>query len=734
VSALGWALILALGAVLALAALAFALWRADRGGAADGRRLAEHSLPMALTDVAGRVQYANSAMAREVESPAPTLDSLLARHTGAALGSTIYRLARMAREIGIALAPLPPGADAHPDYLLASWVGGDRLYWTLLPRARIGEVVCAAPDAAYELAPFAQLRIDADGRVAPNAAFDASFGPDPTPVLAALPEPEAMSGGRVALPLASGGTAIHRAFAFTVPGAPEIRDIFLFPVDTDTEPDDTCAQMLEGAPVALAEFSPAGELLWRNALAGEMLGPEAAPGAPLERIVEPLAQPLERLIAEAGSGSGRARGEMVRLRGSETFLQMALSRARIEGRDILLTVLHDASALRQLEDQFVQSQKMEAIGKLAGGVAHDLNNVLTAISGHCDLLLMGKDASHPDCSDLLQISQNANRAAGLVRQLLAFSRKQRLTPERLNLLDVISDTRFLLDRLVGERVQIELDSEAGLWPVRADQQQLEQALMNLVVNARDAMDGQGRITIATGNRHHPCETAIGSAVVAPGDYVEISVGDSGPGIDPAVIDRVFEPFFTTKAKGEGTGLGLSTVYGIVKQSGGYITVENQASGGARFSILLPRSAEEPAAGSERGEAPLRRDLSGSAEVLLVEDEDPVRAFAARALALRGHRVTEAATAEEAMEMLGNPDFPVNVLISDVVMPGMDGPAFAVEARKLRPDLQIIFVSGYAEDSFRKNLGDTDFRFLAKPFSLEELTAKVKEALADRPAA
>jgi two-component system cell cycle sensor histidine kinase/response regulator CckA len=400
----------------------------------------------------------------------------------------------------------------------------------------------------------------------------------------------------------------------------------------------------------------------------------------------------------------------------------------------MMAVLTDASELRMLEDKFAQSQKMEAVGKLAGGVAHDFNNVLTAISGNCDLLLLRKDASHPDFNDLTQIKQNSNRAVTLVRQLLAFSRKQTLQPKMLSVQDVVSDTLYLLDRLIGENITLSLDHGRDLGSVRADHQQLEQAIMNLVVNARDAMPDGGAIVIATKNCRLMEEEKHTGVSIPAGDYVKINVSDNGTGIDPAVMDKVFDPFFTTKAVGEGTGLGLSTVYGIVKQSGGYIYVENQPSGGASFTILLPRAYPSSAEISqgEEAEETAKPDLTGQGAVLLVEDEAPVRSFASRALKLRGYRVIEAESAEDAMVILSEGIEDVDVLVSDVVMPGMDGPTFAGKARELRPDLRVIFISGYAEDSFRRNLKDLEFEFLPKPFSLNELTAKVKSAIENRP--
>ena len=544
--------------------------------------------------------------------------------------------------------------------------------------------------------------------------------------------PEAAPGRlRALLPCRGGGAGLFDVcFLQAADAEAGAREMIFLPVQDAGEAPGSPAT-LDAVPVALMQFDFEGRLLWYNAAAHEMVGRDLEPGTALAELIEPLGRSIDALVAET-VGKRVGRREMVRLKDDpiDTFLQVSLTPVTLDGSPSLLAVFSDASELRQLEDKFVQSQKMEAVGKLAGGVAHDFNNVLTAISGHSDLLLLGKDALHPDYSDLMQIRQNAHRAAALVRQLLAFSRKQTLNPALLSVQDVVSDTQYLLNRLIGEKVTLTLDHGRDLGMVRADHQQLEQALMNLVVNARDALPDGGMVTIATRNVAIDEQRMTRGVEITPGEYVEISVVDNGPGIEPHLIDRVFDPFFTTKPVGEGTGLGLATVYGIVKQSGGFIFAENRKQGGARFRILLPR-AYAAAAEEERPAQPPRqdsRDLTGNGTVLLVEDEGPVRSFASRALRLRGYEVIEAASAEEAMELLSTTDIQADVLVSDVVMPGMDGPTFAVQARQLRPGLRIVFISGYAEDSFRRNLVDHDFLFLPKPFSLTDLTAKVKEAL------
>ncbi len=725
---------LAIGAAaagLGLAAGLFVCRRRERRGAAALAAVVDAARhPAALTRLSGAVERVNPAMLRAAGGTALWIDELLAGWVEGSGAPAIYRLARAARESGFAFARTRIAASGELRYLTVWSTGEGRLVWSLLAEDELPQSQGCLVASPYDGAPFAHMRRAGPEPALVNTTFARLFGRDPEPVLSTLPERGRSEGDRVLLTGRDGQIRVFRAFAGTDETGAE--ELFLFPVGREGFLRTGPSRVLELVPVALAQFETDGALLWSNSRARAILGERASPGTAFLDLFIPLGRPNAAFDPEALAVESPGRGQMFQLRGSETFLQITLTRAKLYERETLIAVLTDASQLRQLEDQFAQSQKMEAVGKLAGGVAHDFNNVLTAIIGHCDLLLLRKDASHPDYSDLMQITQNANRAAALVRQLLAFSREQTLNPEVLSIQDVVTDTHYLLNRLVGETVRISLDMAPALWDVRADHQQLEQVLMNLVVNARDAMEGVGQITVSVANRRLASGgPAFRSA--APGDYVEIAIADTGPGIDPQVLDRVFDPFFTTKPKGEGTGLGLSTVYGIVKQSGGFIQADNLPEGGAVFRILLPRA--EPAEPIARSETrPERRDLTGRGSVLLVEDEDPVRAFAARALELRGYVVAQAATAEEAMEILADREFAVDLLVSDVVMPGMDGPTFAAEARKMRPGLRLIFVSGYAEESFAKNLTETDFMFLPKPFTLNELTAKVKEALEDAPAA
>lgn len=403
---------------------------------------------------------------------------------------------------------------------------------------------------------------------------------------------------------------------------------------------------------------------------------------------------------------------------------------------------------KALENQMAQTQKMNAVGTLAGGIAHDFNNVLTAILLSADHLLLSARPADATFADLMEIKRNANRAAVLVRQLLAFSRKQTMRPTVLNLTDVIGDLRMLVDRMTGTNVKVEVDYGRDLWPVKTDLGQFEQVLLNLAVNARDAMPAGGIITLRTRNLPASEVAALGRRELPEEDFVMVEVSDQGTGIPPEIMDKIFEPFFTTKDVGKGTGLGLSMVYGIVKQSGGYIYPESEIGSGTTFRILLPRHVDIPEtqdedASAAQSAAPARSepvavpmpraepaDLTGdSAVVLLVEDEEAVRRGGKRMLETRGYTVHEAGSGIEALEIMDELDGAVDIVVSDVVMPEMDGPTLLRELRKTYPDLKFIFVSGYAEDAFARNLpADAKFGFLPKPFSLKQLAVAVREML------
>lgn len=491
--------------------------------------------------------------------------------------------------------------------------------------------------------------------------------------------------------------------------------------------------ILDDLPVALIRLSNDGTIVGVNGAARTLLGRTSLIGKNFSEEVEGLGRSMRVRVAEALKGNGIRTTEMGRFlrNGKEVFLQVSLMAMKFDNRDCLVVVLSDKTELKILEAQFVQSQKMQAVGQLAGGVAHDFNNLLTAINGHCDLLLLRHTSDDEDYGDLIQIRQNSNRAAALVRQLLAFSRKQTLRPKVLKLASTLAQLSQLLNRLLGEKVNLKIDIADDLNLVRVDERQLEQVIMNLVVNARDAMLDGGEVLISAFNTELLKPFERDRAIVPPGNYVCIKVKDTGTGIAPDNLAKIFEPFYTTKRVGEGTGLGLSTVYGIIKQTGGFVFVNSILAQGTDFIVYLPcydgdekRVNEETEAKSP---APLSAQQSG--RILLVEDEDPVRSFAARALRIRGYEVDEAESAEKALELLVLNGSQYDLYISDIIMPGKDGPTWVREALIQFPETKVIFMSGYAEEAFEdgkpeiKNAG-----FLQKPFSLSELSESVGQRL------
>ncbi|WP_442043767.1 ATP-binding protein [Pseudogemmobacter sp. W21_MBD1_M6] len=491
-------------------------------------------------------------------------------------------------------------------------------------------------------------------------------------------------------------------------------------------------QFFDELPVPMLKIAPDGKIRMANRLARALLDDPVAPETVLSDLVEGLGRSVADWLQDAAAGRGLNHPEVLRATRppSEVYLQVTLGRVIEDDQPMLVAVLVDATELKTLEAQFVQSQKMQAIGQLAGGVAHDFNNLLTAISGHCDLLMLRHDENDPEYGDLVQISQNSNRAASLVGQLLAFSRKQNLQPQVLDLRDTLADLTHLLNRLVGETVSLSLTHDPALLPIRADKRQLEQVLMNLVVNARDAMPAGGDIRIETETRRLVVPLARDRVVVPAGNYVLVTVTDQGTGIPPDQIPKIFEPFFTTKRQGEGTGLGLSTAYGIVKQSGGFIFVDSAIGTGSCFSLYFPVFDRpiEPVAKRAVTSVP-NMGTPQEGVVLLVEDEAPVRAFASRALRMRGYTVLEAENAEEALRTLEDKNLTVDLFVTDVIMPGLDGPSWVKKALMDRPGVKVVFVSGYAEESFADaQISIPNSVFLPKPFSLKDLTLTVQNQL------
>jgi two-component system cell cycle sensor histidine kinase/response regulator CckA len=489
------------------------------------------------------------------------------------------------------------------------------------------------------------------------------------------------------------------------------------------------------APVGVAYATGDGRIVDANpafakffgvsgALAGRSFG-ELVENADRTRVVE--------LIAQAAQGKHNVASAELRAAGIDERSAELFASPISGGRAILYLV--DVSEQKALETKFAQSQKMQAVGQLAGGVAHDFNNLLTVIIGNSEFLLMRHQAGDPSFKEINEIHQNALRAATLVGQLLAFSRKQTMQPKVLAVRDVVGELALMLRRLLREGVELKLEHGADVWPIHADEAQLSNALINLVVNARDAMPKGGTVTIRTANEVVTTAAALGTATMPAGDYVRIEVADTGTGIAREHLGKIFDPFFTTKPVGQGTGLGLATVYGIVKQTGGFIMVDSEIGKGTTFRIYLPRHRiDANAAVVAEPERAGPRDVTGQDTILLVEDEEAVRSFAARALKMRGYSVLEAAGGEEALEIVKTSKVPIHLLITDVVMPNMDGPTLVRAVKRIKPEMAVIFMSGYAEEAFRRNDEKAeDLHFLPKPFGLKQLAAKVKEVLSGAPA-
>jgi two-component system cell cycle sensor histidine kinase/response regulator CckA len=672
-----------------------------------------------VTDDAGRVRRANRAARERFQPARRALLADVLREVFASAEGILYRLHHKAQDAGAAVEDVTSHAEGYR--IFTRCLDRDLVLWRFeSERAAVG-------GAARGDMPL--MTLGRNGAILyMNAAARKLLGVRAKRLDDVLAD----------LPLRSGGVHYLKGAETNQRVLVQVSDIgagrlelILSPISDSNRDQDTMGSF-DGLPVPLLKVAREGAILRANPEARSLIG--LGPGEPghIADHMEGLGRAIGDWLQEAADGRGLHRSEFLRLTRAdrEVFVQVTLNRIVEKGETALVAVLNDATELKTLEAQFVQSQKMQAIGQLAGGVAHDFNNLLTAISGHCDLLLLRHDQGDPEYGDLQQINQNANRAAALVGQLLAFSRKQTMQPEVLDLRDTLSDLAHLLNRLVGERVRLTLRHDPVLPQVRGDRRQLEQVMMNLVVNARDAMPEGGEIVVETERRVLREPLRRDRAVVAPGTYVAVQVTDQGVGIPPDKLQKVFEPFFTTKRTGEGTGLGLSTVYGIVKQTGGFIFVDSVVGQGTCFTLMLPAHEARPEAEAPKPappRAPLPQKASGV--VLLVEDEAPVRAFAARALRLRGYTVIEAETAEDALATLEDEGLAVDIFVTDVVMPGMDGPTWVRKARKQRPDTRVVFVSGYAEDAFGEGSeAIPNSVFLPKPFSLSELTETVQRQL------
>jgi two-component system, cell cycle sensor histidine kinase and response regulator CckA len=508
-------------------------------------------------------------------------------------------------------------------------------------------------------------------------------------------------------------------------------------------------------PMAIATIDRDGGIVRTNALFARlfqaMIGADGRSRSIRSIVTERDWPALEAAIGEAAQGRGDIAPVDATLAGeAERFGRFYVTAVGEQERDQETAIVYalETTEQRALENKLVQQQKMESIGQLAAGLAHDFNNMLNAILLATDFLLNAHKPTDPSFQDIMEIRQSANRAASLVRHLLAFSRKQTLRPQVLDLGELLSDLSVVLRRLIGEKVDLKVVHGRDLWPVKADLLQFEQVITNLAVNARDAMPDGGRLQLRSANvSAQECERLQNKGMPAA-DYVMVEVTDTGMGIPEAIRDKIFVPFFTTKEVGKGTGLGLSTVYGIIKQTGGFVYFDSVKGKGTTFRIFLPRyvaSPQEvavalngdgrlPAASQEAAERARREasaDLTGEGTILLVEDEEALRALNARGLISRGYTVLQAGNGVEAIDVLEKSEGKIDLVVSDVVMPEMDGPTLLRELRIRNPELKIIFVSGYAEDAFQKHLpaDGQQFDFLAKPFTLKQLVAKVKETMA-----
>lgn len=501
--------------------------------------------------------------------------------------------------------------------------------------------------------------------------------------------------------------------------------------------------LLEQLPLGLAMTDRDGRLLFANPAFCRASGCDgrALPPYPSDLVVRQDKTAMADAVRRFGQGPASSGDIAIRLRNEpEEPVSLGLAGVRGLGEAAVLLSLADTTEETRLKRQVAQASKMQAVGQLAGGVAHDFNNVLTAIIGYCDLMLLRHTPGDSDYDDIQQIKANSNRAASLTRQLLAFSRQQTLQPAVLQLPDVISEVGQLLKRLLGAKITLRTHHDRELGAVRADPRQLEQVIINLAVNARDAIQSkfgehaQGTLTFSTRRVAARDIGRLESEIIPTGDYTALIAEDTGGGIPPEILSKIFEPFFTTKEQGKGTGLGLSTVYGIVKQSGGFIFADNAQNPdgtikGARFTIYLPvhHATEEELRAAAAGPEEVVRQWSGGGRILLVEDEDMVRAVAERALTRHGYTVVTASDGEEGVAAIRDGgDF--DLVVSDVVMPTMDGPAMAREIRQERPGMPVLFMSGYAEEQLRREINIEKMHFIAKPFGVQQIADKVAEVL------
>ena len=698
----------------------------------------------ALTNADGHLLLANETYRQRFEQMPP-----LKLGQGEEAGKALDAARTMACRDGAGCAGrIEAGAETLAVEVERVGASGDLLLWRFPtpsapdPLALASDQIAGAIGERFGNAGVMAALVDGEGRLlAANRAFTARALHEETaahkPRFTDLVEVGEEGEFRL-IAEGEGGRPMRAVHVPVNPAAPGGAGTFLLfdNADAMTLASSTHLQaLLDMLPIGLALVDRDGRFLTMNEAFRNAAGIEESVKLvyPGDLVVKEDKAAVADAVRRNARGPAMSGDLAVRL-GRSPAEPVALTIAGLRGLGdaAVLLLLKDNSEEAKLKRQIAQATKMQAVGQLAGGVAHDFNNILTAIIGHCDLMLLRHTPGDSDYDDIQQAKSNSNRAAGLTRQLLAFSRQQTLRPQVVQLPDVVSEVSHLLKRLLGETVKLVVKHGRNLGPVRADPGQLEQVIINLAVNARDAMaggaGGGGTLTIQTYPIRADQVAELGSEILPVADYAALSVTDTGSGIAPNVLGKVFEPFFTTKEVGKGTGLGLSTVYGIVKQSGGFIFADSTVGEGTRFVIYLPVHRLEPEAGKARKSAkPKESELWGSGTVLLVEDEPMVRTVAERALTRHGYTVITAENGEEALEILDRGEEFV-LLISDVVMPGMDGPTMVAEARKSRPDLPILFMSGYAEEQLRKSIDIDQVAFLPKPFSVQELAEAARRVL------
>jgi two-component system cell cycle sensor histidine kinase/response regulator CckA len=699
--------------------------------------------PVALTSGEGSLLLANAAYRERFGGTPPPLE--LAADDDAREGLTLARTMAWRDGAGC-VAGIETVSGPTPVEVERVGTQNDLLLWRFVKTAAPDPIAATVgrlrgqPGDLLGRAGIMAALIDPQGNViANNRLFEqralGGHAKAEPPRLNELVE-EAEGGGHFQL-TAEGETARPlRALLLPLdpPGPTDFGNFYLFD-SPDTLPMSSSSHLqalLDMLPIGLALVDGDGRFLTMNQAFHQAAGLKGTemPVYPGDLVVKEDKAAVADAVRRNARGPAMSGDIAVRLvRQPAEPVALTIAGLRGLGDAAVLLLLKDNSEEAKLKRQVAQATKMQVVGQLAGGVAHDFNNILTAIIGHCDLMLMRHTPGDIDYDDIQQIKSNSNRAAGLTRQLLAFSRQQTLRPQVLQLPDVVSEVSHLLKRLLGETVELVVKHGRNLGPIRADPGQLEQVIINLAVNARDAMLPEGgTLTIQTYSVKSDQVAELGSDILPIADYSALSVTDTGTGIAPSILGKIFEPFFTTKEVGKGTGLGLSTVYGIVKQSGGFIFADSKVGEGTRFVIYLPVHREEKPAGRSRSVAKAKKDeLWGSGTVLLVEDEPMVRSVAERALTRHGYKVVTADNGEDALEVLRSGEN-IDLLITDVVMPGMDGPSMVLEARKTWPDLKILFMSGYAEEQLRKSIDIENVNFLPKPFSVTELAEAARRAV------